>query len=233
MSRVLLLARATAAELLRRRVLVVAMVLTPLAFYVARHDLTGQSIRFVAIGMSWGLSTLAAFAGVAGRSLDTRLVLAGWGRGELFAGRLTGLLAVSLPLATVYTTVVLLDRDLDRPAGLVAMMLLTVLVALPLGLLLGALLGRPLEVAVVLLVVCGMQMLSDPADSWAPALPFWSVRQLGTWTVDGTGNGDLSSGLVHATITVAVLVAATVAVRGVALRRRRHHVTLREPVPRT
>ena len=232
MNRVPLLARATAAELLRRHVLVVAMVLTPLAFYVARHDLTGQSIRFVAIGMSWGLSTLAAFAGVAGRSLDSRLLLTGWRRTELFAGRLAGLLAVSLPLVATYTAVVLLDRDLDRPAGVVGMMLLTVLVALPLGLLLGALLGRPLEVAVVLLVVCGMQMLSDPADSWAPALPFWSVRQLGTWTVDGTGNGDLHSGLLHAAVTVVALSAATVVVRGAALRRRRHLVWLREPTGR-
>lgn len=227
MNRVLFLARTTAAELLRRHVLVVAMVLTPLAFYVARHDLTGQSIRFVAIGMSWGVSTLSAFAGVAGRSLDVRLVLAGWTRGELLLGRLLGLLAVSLPLAALYTSIVLVDRDLERPGGLVLLMLLTVVVAVPLGLLLGALLGRPAEVAVVLLVVCGMQMLSDPADSWAPALPFWSVRQVATWTVDLTDDGYLTSGLLHAAVTVALLTAVTTAARTRTLRRRPHLRRLR------
>ena len=60
--RALVVARATAVALLRRRTVVVLMVVVPLAFYVARHGLTGQSIRFLAVGMAWALSTLAAFA---------------------------------------------------------------------------------------------------------------------------------------------------------------------------
>ena len=222
MRRALVVARATAVELLRRRTVVVLMVVVPLAFYVARHELTGQSIRFLAVGMAWALSTLAAFAGIAGQAIDPRLRLAGYRSGELLAGRVLGLATLAVPLVAGYALVVLLDRDLDRGAGVLLGMGLTAVVALPFGLLVAALVRRPLEAAMLLLVVSGLQMILDPADPATRALPFWSVREVLTWTVDGTGDDYLRRGLVHAAVAVLVLGGATVILRTRALRRRHH-----------
>lgn len=223
--RVLVVARATVVELLRRRLVVVLMVLVPLAFYVARHDLVGQSIRFVAVGMAWGLSTLAAFAGIAGQAIDPRLRLSGYRAGELLAGRVLGLAGLAVPLAALYAAVVLVDRRPERWAGVLLALALVVVVALPFGLLVAAVLRRPLEAAMVLLVVSGLQMLVDPGDRGAVLLPFWSMREVVTWTVDGTGGEYVVRGLAHAVVVVAVLGTGTVLVRARALRRRRHLVT--------
>lgn len=224
MSRTAAVARATVVELLRRRVVLVLMVLVPLAFYAARHDLLGQSIRFAGVGLAWALSTLAAFAGIAGQAIDPRLRLSGYRAGELMAGRLIGLGVLAVPLATLYTVVVLLDRDLARPGGLVLGMGLTVAVAVPFGLLVAALLRRPLEAAMVLLVVSGVSMILDPGGAVARLLPFWSFREVITWTVDGTGGGHLARALVHAAVWVLVAGGLTAVLRARALRFRRHLV---------
>jgi hypothetical protein len=228
-SRVVAVARATAVELLRRRVVVALMVVVPLAFYAARHDLTGQSIRFAAIGMTWALSTLAAFAGLAGQAIDARLRLSGYRGGELLAGRVLGLCALTVPLVAGYVTVILVDRELERWAGLVLAFGLVLVVALPFGLFAAALLHRPLEAAMLLLVVSGLQMMLDPAGFGARLLPFWSVREVLTWTVDGVGGDHLGRALLHAGASVAVLGGAAVALRAQALRRRPHVLHL--PVP--
>jgi hypothetical protein len=65
-------------------------------------------------------------------------------------------------------------------------------------------------------------LILDPADAATRALPFWSVREVLTWTVDGTGGDYLQRGLVHAAATVVVLGGATVILRTSALRRRGH-----------
>jgi hypothetical protein len=221
-SRVSVVARATAVELVRRRAVVVLMVLVPLAFYVARHELVGQSIRFLCVGMAWSLSTLAAFAGIAGQAVDPRLRLSGYRGGQLLVGRVLGLCALAVPLVTGYAAVVLIDRQPARWAGLLLAMAVTVAVALPFGLLVAAVLRRPLEAAMTLLVVSGLQMILDPADPFTRVLPFWSVREVLTWTVDPVGDAYLVRGLVHALVTVVVLWTVTAAVRAHALRHRPH-----------
>jgi hypothetical protein len=227
---VLVVARATVVEVLRRRLVVAMMLLVPLAFYAARHDLLGQSIRFVAVGMAWSLSTFAAFAGIAGQDVDPRLRLSGYRPGELLTGRVVGLCALAVPVAALYTAVVLVDRDLDRPLGVVLGLGLTVAVALPFGLLVAAVLRRPLEAAMLLLVVAGVSMILDPAAGAARALPFWSMREVLTWSVDGTDAGFLTRGLLHAGVTVLLLGGVTTLVRARALRLR-PHLTMRQEEP--
>ena len=102
MSRVRTVARVTVLELLRRRTVVVLMVVVPLVFYAARHDLERRSIRFLHVGMAWTLSTLAAFAGLAGQAIDPRLRLSGYRPVELLTGRVLGLAALALPRGTLY-----------------------------------------------------------------------------------------------------------------------------------
>jgi hypothetical protein len=95
------------------------MLVAPLACYAARQDLTGQSIRFLAVGMAWALSTPAVFAGIAGQVFDPRLRLAGYRSGALLAGRLLGLCALAAPFAATYALVVDSRAAHDRaaPAG--------------------------------------------------------------------------------------------------------------------
>jgi ABC-type Na+ efflux pump permease subunit len=223
MSRVRVVARATALELLRRRAVVALLFLVPLAFYLARHDLVGQSIRFASIGTAWALSTLAAFAGLAGQAIEPRLRLSGYRTRELLGGRVLGLAAMALPLVTVYSVVILADqRALRRWPGVVLGLVLTAAVAIPFGLLVAAILRRPLEAAMLLLVVSGLQMILDPGGLAARFVPFWSVRELLTWTVDGADGGYLRRALLHAAASVVLLGALTVLIRVRALRRRPH-----------
>ena len=195
----------------------------PLAFYLARHDLVGQSIRFAAIGLAWALSTLAAFAGLAGQAVDPRLRVSGYRTGELLTGRVLGLVSVAVPLVVVYATVILVDqRGLVRWVGVIGMLVITAAVAIPFGLLVAAVLRRPLEAAMLLLIVAGMQMILDPFGVAARFVPFGSVRELGTWTVDGTDGGYVRRAVLHAVCAVVVLGALAVLARVRALRRRPH-----------
>ena len=223
MSRVRVVARATVVELLRRRAVLALLFLVPLAFYLARHDLVGQSIRLATVGMAWALSTLAAFAGLAGQAIDPRLRLSGFGTFELLAGRVLGLWCLAAPLIAVYSAVILVDQGgLPRWPGGVGGLLLTALIAVPFGLLVAAVLRRPLESAMLLLVVSGLQVILDPFGLAARFVPFWSVRELGTWTVDGTDGGYLRRALLLAAAVVVLLGALTVLARVRALRRRPH-----------
>lgn len=223
MSRLGVVARATVLELLRRRAVVALLFLVPLAFYLARHDLVGQSIRFASIGMAWALSTLAAFAGLAGQAIEPRLRLSGYRTRELLGGRVLGLAVIALPLVVVYSAVILADqRGLHRWPGVVLALVLTAAVAVPFGLLAAAVLRRPLEAAMLLLVVSGLQMILDPSGLAARFVPFWSVRELLTWTVDEADGSYLRRALVHAAACVLLLGVLTVLARVRALRRRPH-----------
>jgi hypothetical protein len=224
MSPTLAVARATVVELSRRRLVVVLMVLVPLAFYGARHELLGQSIRFLGVGLAWALSTLAAFAGIAGQMIDPRLRLSGYRARQLMGGRLIGLGVLSTALAALYAGVVLVDRDLDRPGGVALGLGLVVVVAVPFGLLVAAVLRRPLEAAMVLLVVSGLSMILDPAGPESRLLPFWSFREVITWTVEGTDGTYVTRALAHAACTILLAGGGTAVVRARSLRRRRHLV---------
>ena len=52
------------------------------------------------------------------------------------------------------------------------------------------------------------------------------MREVLTWTVDGTGDDFLRRGLLHAAVAVLVLGGATVILRTAALRRRHHLVVV-------
>ncbi len=96
MTHVLTVAEMTARDLLRRRTAVALLALVPLAFYLARHEMVGQSIRFASIGLAWAVSTFAAFAAAAGRGLDPQLRVAGYRAWQLLAGRLISLFGIGL-----------------------------------------------------------------------------------------------------------------------------------------
>jgi len=205
-------ARLSVREVSRRRTVVVLVVALPLSFYLARHDLAGQSVRMLTLGIGWAISTLTLFVVIGARRVDPRLRLTGAPAASLVGGRLLAMSAGGVALALGFWVLVALDQDVARLWAVGPMMLVTALVAAPFGSLVAALLPRELEGALGLLTIVAVQMLADPAGTTAKLLPFWSAREIGTYAIDPVGSDYLARGLVHAAVTWTACLAVTWAV---------------------
>ncbi|KAB1930696.1 hypothetical protein F8271_27555 [Micromonospora sp. ALFpr18c] len=223
MNRLVTVAEMTLRELLRRRGVLLLLLLMPLTFYLIRRDAyLGQSVRSLLLGVGWAVSTAALFATTAARELEPRLRFAGYRPHHLYLGRMLGLWAVGLVISVPFFLLPLVDGADLRYGGLAAAMLCSVGVAAPFGMLIGTLLPRELEGTLLLLTVVTVQMLIDPAGSGAKLTPFWSSREIATWSVDHTDEGYLTRGVLHGFAVTALLVLSVAAVASVRLRRRRH-----------
>jgi hypothetical protein len=170
------------------------------------------------LGIAWAVSTLSLFAACAARPVDQRLRLSGLATRHLVVGRLLAMLTCGLVLATGYFAIVVMDQHVRRMWAVGLLLATTVLVAAPIGFLIAAVLSRELEGALALLVVVSTQMLADPAGAIAPWLPSWSTREMATYAIDGTGQGYLARGLLHAALVFAVTLIAATAITGARLR---------------
>ncbi|RSN64135.1 hypothetical protein DMH12_03690 [Streptomyces sp. WAC 04229] len=222
MIRTLRMAEMTLRELLRRRGVLSLLLLVPLVFYLGRHDQAGQAIRFASLGVGFAVSTAALFSAVGGREIEPRLTLSGFRPRHLYLGRMLALLTAGLLISALYAVVVIVDQEVADPRAVALELALTTLVAVPLGLLLGLAVSRDLEGTLLLISVIGAQMVIDPANDAAKALPFWSTREIITYAVDGAGSGSLTSGVTHALVATGLLVLASGGVMSVRLRRRAH-----------
>jgi hypothetical protein len=208
----LTMAEMTLRGLLRRRGSLLLMVALPLAFYVARHELVGQSIRFLAFGLAWAVSTLALFAALDARQTEARLVVGGWTRRALVGGRVLALLIVGAALTAAYLVLILVDdRPVANESSIALLLGATAVIAIALGTMLGALVARELEGALALFIVAGLQFVADPASALARVLPFWSTREFGTYAIDG--GTSVAAGAAHAAAVVAIA-AAVISARG-------------------
>jgi hypothetical protein len=204
--------------LLRRRLSPALMLVLPLAFYAARREHVGQSIRFLILGVAWAVSTAAFFAAVSGRDVERRLCLTGWSWPVLLAGRLGALLAVGGAMSGAYLALVAADQPVRSVAGVGLDLATTTVVAVLVGSFLGVVVRRELEGALLLFIVSGLQFMADPPSLLARALPFWSTREIATWAVDGPQAASLAGGVLHALGTASVLLAATAVLSGRRLR---------------
>ena len=159
--------RACLLEVSRRRGVIVLLVLLPMVFYLVRRDLEGQSIRMLALGLGWTVSTVALFVAVSARGIDRRLRLSGYAAWHLVVGRGLAITACGLPLAGMFGLLIAVDQDVDRVWAVILLLVTTTLIAAPLGAVFGALLPRDLEGALALLVVLATQMLADPSERLA------------------------------------------------------------------
>jgi hypothetical protein len=209
-------------DLARRRAVLGLLFLVPLAFYLARHDQTGQAVRFAGLGLAWGASTAGLFSSNAAKSIEPRLRLVGYSWTQLFIGRLAALLLVSWVIAGAYFLLIYFDLSVHRPAAVALMLFLTASIAVPLGMLIGAVVPRDLEGTLVLIAFVGIQMVIDPAKDSARYLPFWSTREITTYAVDPVASDYLSRGLTHGLAIAAGFGLANAALAFVRLRRRRH-----------
>jgi hypothetical protein len=208
----LVVAGLSAREMSRRWTALLLLISLPLWFYLVRRDLTGQSIRMLALGTGWAVSTLTLFVVNAARGVDPRLRLSGASVAAIIGGRLIAMTGAGTLLALGYLALALLDQNVRHPWAAALMMLLTTLVAAPFGSLVGALLPRELEGALALLSVCAVQMLADPAGLVAKFMPFWSTREIGTYAIDGGSIDLVWRGLGHAALVWLLCTGVTLAV---------------------
>ncbi|SDU56596.1 hypothetical protein [Jiangella alkaliphila] len=218
MNRLAAVARGCLREVSRRRGVIVLLVLLPLVFYLVRRDLQGQSIRMLALGLGWTVSTLALFVTVSARGVDQRLRLAGYSAQQLVVGRTLAITLCGLPLAALYGLLIAVDQDVNRLWAAMLLLATTTVIAAPLGAVIAAVLPRDLEGALALLAILSTQLLADPGDRIAVMLPFWSTREIGTYAIDGTGDDYLGRGLTHFAVTWVTLFAVAMAVSAVRLR---------------
>ena len=212
-------------ELTRRRAVLVLLVLLPLGFYLGRSDSPGQSFRFVVLGVAWAVSTLALFSSIGARDLDNRLRLSGGRVRDLLLGRGLAVIGAGGVLVVLFAALVGVHQDVRWYPGVLISLAIAVVIGAPLGAFLGQVMPRELEGTLALLVLLALQFLADPEGLLAKLLPFWSLREINTYTIDDVGREYLERGLLHAAVTLAVLVV----VGGVASAVRLRLVRLPEP----
>jgi hypothetical protein len=212
----------TLRALTRRRVSLALLLALPLLFYVARHDRPGQSIRFLAIGLAWALSTIALFAALQARGTEPRLRLGGYARRALLGGRVAGLLVVGAALALLYAVLIAIDQQAERTLEVALVLAVTVLTAVAFGTALGAIARREQDGALLLFIVAGLQFIADPPTLLAHVLPYWSTRELATWAVDGADAASFGAAVAHAGATLAAAALVTIWLTS---RRLRHNFT--------
>jgi hypothetical protein len=200
------IAKATVRELLRRRSALLLLVALPLAFYLARRDVTHSAVVVLALGLGWAAAMLALFSTVNALELDGRLRVAGFSTAAILLGRMLSLLLIGFMLMAGYLVLVAVDQDVARLGGVVLMLLCALLIGVPLGITVGLLLKRELEGALALLILLATQFMTNPERLLAHCLPMWSVRGVADWAIDLNDRSYLIDGLAHAGATLALLV---------------------------
>ncbi len=201
----LAIAKATIRELLRRRSALVLLVALPLAFYLAKRDVTHSAIVVLALGLGWAAAMLALFSTVNALELDARLRVAGFSSVAILLGRMLSLLLVGLTLMAGYLVLVAVDQDVARLGGVALMLFCALLIGVPLGTTVGLILKRELEGALALLILLATQFMTNPERFLAHWLPLWSVRGVADWAIDLKDRSYLIDGLAHAGGTLALL----------------------------
>jgi hypothetical protein len=173
--RLLRSAEMTLRDLVGRGGVLVLLVLVPMVFYVARRsDFAGQAVRFACMGLAWSVSTVALFSVISSRGLEPRLRLAGHSAPGLYLGRLVALVTAGALVGGLYAVIICLDQDLVHGWAVAAALVASAVLSVPLGMVVGSVAPRDLEGMLVLIMIVGLQMIIDPGESVARALPLWS-----------------------------------------------------------
>ncbi len=172
LTRVLIVAEMQGRDLQRRRLALLILVALPLTFYLA-NAADPYSPVLAGVGMSWAVAGAALFAVLAARSVDPRLVQAGFRPGELLLGRLLLLAGVGIILAGLCAAIVTVISTPDRPAILLPGVVLAALIGVPLGLAVAALLPRELEGMLTIIGVVGIELSLPAGAALAPFLPLY------------------------------------------------------------
>jgi len=144
--------------------------------------------------MAFSMAGAAIFSVLSSRAVDQRLTLTGLRPGEILAGRLLFLEALSLPIVAGSSVLMALVSHPSRPWTMGLAVEMVALVAVPFGLAVGALLPRELEATLVLIGVVGIQLSLDVTQGLSKVLPFYGPMRLLDVSLGGARS---SHGLEH------------------------------------
>jgi hypothetical protein len=210
--RSLIAAEMQARQLLRRRLSLIILVALPLALYLSTLTNGSESaIQFGALGMGWSVASAALFSVLAARTVEPRLVLAGYRAAELMVGRFILLLGMGAVLAGIGAAGMTLVSAPVSEGALLASCALVPVVAVALGLAVGAVLPHDLEGVLVIIGVVGVQ-LSLSQNAWVNVLlPLDGPIQL-AYRAGGLTAAPIGLMLLHALISTVALLTLAAAV---------------------
>jgi hypothetical protein len=157
-------------DLARRRLVLSVLVGLPLAWYASSAAAgVDYAVGSGTLGVGWCVGATALFTVLGGRSVDPRLVQAGYRPWELLAGRLLMLLGAALALSAFFAAVMVLGSRPDRPGTVALSIVLIAVVSVGIGLLVAALLPRELEGTLLLIAFVGLQVgIPTAVAQWMP-----------------------------------------------------------------
>lgn len=196
MPRWLTVAEAQARDLYRRRLALALLFALPTTWYLAELA-AGQpwAIGAGALAMGWTGGAAALFAVLGSRTVDPRLIQAGYRTLDLVIGRLAVLTALALATATAFALLILAGSRPDRLADLLLGLSLGSLVAVALGWTIAVLVPHELEAVLILIGFAGISPTAPAAvgvylpyyallrftdvEQPAPSAPLLSLHALG------------------------------------------------------
>jgi hypothetical protein len=166
-------------DLLRRRVALLFLVALPLLFYAADagHQ-GGHAVETTIVASAFSIVGAGIFTSLAGRSIDSRLLLAGYRPSQLLAGRMAVIGLGTLPILAMTAGLMIAVSHPAHPALVVLACMAVGVVGVPLGFVIGLLVPRELEAVLLLIGVVGVQLSLDRTASLNVALPFGGPRRL-------------------------------------------------------
>jgi hypothetical protein len=175
----LAVAEAHAHDLSRRRAALLFLFALPLLFYAADSGHSGpHAVETTIIATAFSVVGAGIFTALAGRVVDSRLVLAGYKPSQLLAGRLLVVAAASIPILGATTVVVTTVSHPAHPGLVVVAAAALGLVGVPLGFVIGLLVPRDLEAVLLMIGIVGVQLSLDSSQTLNTALPFGGPRRL-------------------------------------------------------
>ncbi len=178
LQRILIMAEMHARDLTRRHVALGLLVALPLSFYLSAAGARGGAVTAGGIGMAFAVSGATLFSVLSSEEVDQRLVLGGYRPVELLVGRLLFLGPLGLLIAALFTVLMVIRSDPERPWVLFLAVAVVALQSVPFGLAVGAALPHELEGTLVLIGVIGIQMAVDTSSTVAKVLPFYGPSRL-------------------------------------------------------
>ncbi|MCB0918812.1 MAG: hypothetical protein KDC39_09630 [Actinobacteria bacterium] len=194
--------------LLRRRFTIAILVVLPLVLYFAR-DGVGQSVRALLFGITWSTTTVAFYSTMSARNNEPLQRLAGATIPALILGRTTALVAGGAILATLYFLLVMLQLDVNAAQWVLVGYLCAAIVGACIGSAIGLLVKREVDGVLLIFMLAGLQIVSDPNGLLGQALPYWSTMEIVTFAVDGPAAASPGLGLAHAAVLAAIGLSVT------------------------
>lgn len=179
LERVIVPARMTGRELLRRHVAMGLLTGLPLAFYGSS---VSQGAHHAAVtggvAMAFSVAGASIFAALTARPVDQRLELAGYHPYELLLGRFLFLELFGVVVAAVFSVIMAIGTGPEHPVLLGVGVELVAVTSVPFGLAVGALAPHELEGVLILIGVVGIQLTLDSTQMIAKLLPFWGPERV-------------------------------------------------------